>query len=285
MSKPVTFVLIHGAWHTASCWRPVIEGLQSANYTAMAIDLPGSGTHALLPLGYTPRTADFPSSPALNTRHTQKQRTEAVLKEVAAACQHGPVIVVGHSMGTLTATEAMAAAPDRIAAVVYIAGQVMAAPLCSFDTYGHPRLALSTPSYTVGNPMELGAARVDWQSPDVAYAELLRTAFAADVDQATFARHALGCYPDEGIEPFGVPSSATADGCGRVPRYHVRLGDDRVVPPAGQDWLREEMDKAMESSSKEYRLPGSHLVMLSRPTELVQVLVQIAQEVALKSTA
>ena len=82
MSKHVTFVLIHGAWHTATCWRPIVEGL-SAGCDAVAVDLPDSGPAPLFPLGYSPRTADFPSSPALNTQHTQKQRTETVVKERA----------------------------------------------------------------------------------------------------------------------------------------------------------------------------------------------------------
>ena len=286
MSKQhVTFILIHGAWHTAACWRSVIEGLHKSGHTAVARDLPGSGTRALLPSGYSPRTADFPTSPALNTQHTQQQRTQAVVEEVETASKHGPVIVVGHSMGVLTATAVIAAVPELVAAVVFIAGQVMAAPLSSLDTYNHPKLQVSSTTCTLGNPMQIGAARIDWHSSDAAYQELLRTTFAADVDKAAFAHHALTCYPDEGMEPFTVPSAATAERCGRVPRYHVRLNDDKLVPPAGQDWLREEMDKAMGNSSKEYRLAGSHLVMLSRPVEVVQVLVKIAKQVALDTAA
>ena len=286
MSQPsarACFVLIHGAWHSAACWRPIIDGLQSAGHFACAIDLPGSGSRALLPLGYSPRTSDFPSSPSLNTHHTQQQRTDAVLEQVRVARAHGPVIVVGHSMGTLTATSVAAAAAEQVAAVVYIAGQVMAAPLRSLDTASHPKLAVASAGWGIGNPMELGASRVDWQSSDAAYRQLLHATFAGDVDEATFARHAATLYPDEGIEPFTQPSPATPDSCGRVPRYHVRLGDDRAMSPGGQDWLREEMDKAMGNSSTEYRLQGGHLVMLSRPAELVQVLLDIAKDVEQKA--
>ena len=279
MSKRAAFVLVHGAWHSAACWGPIIEGLHAAGYKASAIDLPGSGADALMPVGYSPRTSVFSSSPALNTRHTQQQRTEAVLREAAAVSADGPVIIVGHSLGSLTATAAMAAAPEQVAAVVYVGGEVMAAPLSCFHTSVHPTRAGASARCLVGDVMALGAARIDWLSPDAAYRAMLRTAFAADVDEAAFAQHALTCYPDEGLQPFGQPSPATAERCGHVPRYHVRLGEDQVMPPAAQDWMREEMDKAMGSPSREYRLASSHLVMLSRPTELVQLLLEIAEEV------
>lgn len=37
------FLLIHGAWHGAWCWREVAARLEVRGHTATAIDLPGHG--------------------------------------------------------------------------------------------------------------------------------------------------------------------------------------------------------------------------------------------------
>ncbi len=38
-----TIVLVHGAWHGAWCWDPVVERLRAEGISAVAIDLPGHG--------------------------------------------------------------------------------------------------------------------------------------------------------------------------------------------------------------------------------------------------
>ena len=38
-----TVVLVHGAWHGAWCWEPVVEGLARRGVAALAVDLPGHG--------------------------------------------------------------------------------------------------------------------------------------------------------------------------------------------------------------------------------------------------
>lgn len=38
-----TYLLVHGAWHGAWCWRHVTPLLEQAGHQVMAPDLPGSG--------------------------------------------------------------------------------------------------------------------------------------------------------------------------------------------------------------------------------------------------
>jgi pimeloyl-ACP methyl ester carboxylesterase len=47
MNNPV-FVLVHGAWHGAWCWRRVVTRLQAAGHTAHAVTLTGVGERAHL---------------------------------------------------------------------------------------------------------------------------------------------------------------------------------------------------------------------------------------------
>jgi pimeloyl-ACP methyl ester carboxylesterase len=69
-----TFCLVHGAWHDATCWDPVVDALRALGRDVVAPDLPfhDPGT-----------TFDDRIAPALDA-----------IEGVA-----GPLVVVGHSMG------------------------------------------------------------------------------------------------------------------------------------------------------------------------------------------
>jgi pimeloyl-ACP methyl ester carboxylesterase len=69
-----TFCLVHGAWHDATCWDPVPEGLRAAGHDVVAPDLP----------------FDDPAT-----------TFEARIEPALSAIEHlpDPVVAVGHSMG------------------------------------------------------------------------------------------------------------------------------------------------------------------------------------------
>jgi pimeloyl-ACP methyl ester carboxylesterase len=77
---------VHGAWHGAWCWGPVVEDLADRGIHAVAVDLPGHG-----------------SDPGpLGDLHVDARRVRAVLDAQAA----GDVVLVGHSYGGAVITEA-----------------------------------------------------------------------------------------------------------------------------------------------------------------------------------
>lgn len=85
-----TVVLVHGAWHGAWCWAPVLAGLDEHGIDAVAVDLPGPDLHA---------DADHVTN---------------LLDAI-----DGSVVLVGHSYGGAVITDAGAhPAVDRL---VYIA--------------------------------------------------------------------------------------------------------------------------------------------------------------------
>ena len=84
MSRPV--VLVHGAWHGAWCWEPVVRGLASEGVEALAVDLPGHGA----------------DTGPLGDLHADAARVRAVLDQQAG----GDVVLVGHSYGGAVITEA-----------------------------------------------------------------------------------------------------------------------------------------------------------------------------------
>ena len=95
-------LFLHGVTANCFAWLPVMELLQDS-YTVTAVDQRGHGRSGL------PRDHRFDA--AAYARDTA---------EAAAGLGHGPVVVVGHSLGARNAIAAAARRPDVIAAVVAI---------------------------------------------------------------------------------------------------------------------------------------------------------------------
>lgn len=82
-----TFGLIHGAWHGAWCWEPLVAELQRRGHRAVAVDLP----------------CDDPTATTLDNA-----------KQVAQALgDAGDVVVVGHSLGGIVAPVVATLRPVR----------------------------------------------------------------------------------------------------------------------------------------------------------------------------
>ena len=73
-----TFALIHGAWHGAWCWDPLVPELERRGHRAVAVDLPCD-------------------DPAATTMDNAKRVADSV------ADTDDDVVVVGHSLGGITA--------------------------------------------------------------------------------------------------------------------------------------------------------------------------------------
>ena len=95
-------VLVHGAWHGAWCWRPVLEGLERRGVPARAIDLPGHG-ESTAPLGGLAEDA------------------QALRAELASS--PGPAVVCGHSLGGAILSEGVDRGSD-VRHLVYLAAIV-----------------------------------------------------------------------------------------------------------------------------------------------------------------
>src|ERR1039458_3095433 len=97
-AKRASVVLVHGAWHGAWCWGPVISALAERDIATLSIDLPGHGN----------------DRGALSDLHGDAERVRQALD----ACRE-PVVLVGHSYGGVVITEA--GLHPMVSHLVYIA--------------------------------------------------------------------------------------------------------------------------------------------------------------------
>jgi pimeloyl-ACP methyl ester carboxylesterase len=101
-TKGKTYILVHGAWHGAWCWKKVVPLLENAGHHVLAIDLPGHGKDS-----------------ARVSSVTMKDYVNKVVDEINA--QQGQVILVGHSMaGVVISQAAEVVGREKIEALVYL---------------------------------------------------------------------------------------------------------------------------------------------------------------------
>ncbi|CAN7534002.1 alpha/beta fold hydrolase [Ensifer sp. 1H6] len=278
------FVLIHGGWHDRSTWDKVTPILEANGFSALTLDLPGAGVNAIAPPSLGLRPFDpiaFATEPSPSAGITQLERTEAVVELVkeAAALGGGKVILVGHSAGGMTISAVAERVPDQLLAVVYIAGFMVpnGMPLLAMLQHETMSSALS-PGLFVGDPVGIGATRINPRSTDVAYRSLLRASFYGDVPEVEFAQAALHLHYDESNAGAVAPSAITPEGFGTVPRHYIRTTQDRAVPLAGQDHMIATVDVAIGGKTTTHTLETSHSPFLSQPAKLSKILIEISAQ-------
>lgn len=274
-------VLVHGAWHGAWCWQPVIHGLLQYGFTPFTLDLPGHGLGAHFPNGFGGDPQCFARAPSPHGLVTLDDYTRAVLRVIdsAVAAGSGPVMLVGHSMAGIALTAAAERAPEKIAKLVYLAAFM---PMPGVPMIDYVRCAENAGEQVAGlfvaPPPDIGAMRIDCRSADPTYRARIRSAFCHDVSDQAFAAMAHLLTPDVPTAPVAAPTVATRERWGRVPRAYIRCSEDRAVMPALQDRLIREADTFTPDNLTEVlTLAASHSPFVSMPGDLTQTLAQLAE--------
>lgn len=198
-----TFVLIHGAWHGAWCWRKVSSRLEKLGHRVLAPDLPGLGEDA------TPLE-----------RVSLKLWTEHVARILDA--QDEPVILVGHSRGGIVISEVAELRPDKIHSLVYLTAFLLRDGECLFDLAKHPTSLV--PPNMVMSPDKRSSTMREESLREVFYAQ------CPDEDVA-LARKLLRPEP---TAPLATRLRLTAARFGRVPRIYLECLRDRAMTPVMQ---------------------------------------------------
>ncbi|XP_073018805.1 salicylic acid-binding protein 2 isoform X1 [Primulina eburnea] len=250
-------VLVHGVCHGAWCWYKLKPLLEASGHDVTALDLSASGV----------------DQRSLDDIRTLEDYTKPLLEFMASIPQDEKVVLVGHSMGGLNIAVAMDKYPEKIGVAVFLSASLpdaTHAPSYVLDRYCEQIPAdewLDTKFSPIGTPenpqtsMLFGPKFISLKlyqlcSPqDVALANMLLrpgSLFLGDLSKKT---------------PF------SNEGFGSVKRVYVVCPEDKAVSVNFQYWQIENfgVDEVKEIAS------ADHMVMLSKPQELCQCLLEISK--------
>ncbi|MFJ2176256.1 alpha/beta hydrolase [Streptomyces sp. NPDC087851] len=266
-----TFVLVHGAFANSFSFAPLQAELGLLGHRSVAVDLPGHGFAATFPGAYqAPQDLEeLATTPGSIKGVTLADNAAHLIGILERAKRNGPVILVSHSRGGITATAAANARPDLIDRIVYVSAWCPVA----LDVGGYnaePEMATADSaglmSAMAGNPAELGLLRCNFRTADPEVLATFKAAFLADGTDEEFLTFMNTFQPDENLDVGTSADRAQAATWGRIPKTYVRLADDTSLPPALQDRLIREGDELTPDNPYDVRtLAGSHLKWLVDP--------------------
>jgi pimeloyl-ACP methyl ester carboxylesterase len=282
VSDTPTFVLVPGAGGTSFGWTPVVRELALLGHRSLPVELPGHGFDAIFPDGYQcPQNLDALArarSPLAEL--TLADYVEHTTAMVRAAAAHGPVVLVGHSLGGSVVTGVANTAPDLLARIVYVAA-FCCVDLPSLVAYAQTpenaeSLARTAPEVGVGDPTLTGAMRTNPRTGDPRQLDTLAAILMADLDPARVpAVLSYATQPDESIRVALADARVHVTTWGRIARTYIRTTKDRALPIALQDRMIAEADRLTpDNPFNVLSLNSSHLAPITRPAELAALLVR-----------
>ena len=241
-----TFVLVHGAYHGAWCWDKVVPLLEAQGHQAVAVDLPGN----------TYGEFDIPAGQV--TLDTYAHHVCKVLDQLDE-----PVVLVGHSLGGLTVTQAAEYRPEKIGTLVYLTALLLG-----------PGEARTPVASRDPETVRAGLQRDSWEVSDdlsavVFHEESLRSRFYNDCSDDDYA-WAKSMLVPQSSGPLMDPVLTTENNFGRVPKVYIECLRDGAIPIAYQREMQ-----ANVSCGRTMSLDTGHSSFLSAPADLVRHLVSI----------
>jgi pimeloyl-ACP methyl ester carboxylesterase len=243
MDKP-TIVLVHGAWQGSwsfDAWRPLLE---ARGYRTVAVDLPGNGWNPA-PLG-ADGLADY-------TAHVV-----GVIERLDRPC-----VLLGHSGGGMTVSQVAETAPERVAALVYLAGFMLPSAMPFINLVAEARAAWPERDFAgiVRHLVHLdqGAAT---QVPIAAALDIFLHDCPPEAALAAAAN--LRVQPEAGR---AVAARITPARQGRIPRIYIEALNDRSI-----DIRLQRMMQRLSPGATRISLACGHVPQLAMPEELTDKL-------------
>ncbi|MCX3291840.1 alpha/beta hydrolase [Streptomyces sp. NEAU-H22] len=277
-----TFVLVHGSCSSSLMWAPVQRELALLGHRSFAVDLPGHGFDAQYPAAYqAPQALDaWAAEPSTLAGVTLQDNIDMVVDVVRRVAEHGPVVLVGASLGGTTITGVGNAIPDLVNRLVYISAWSCVQRSNPIEYMQEPEFGdnLLTPlaALNVGNPAELGVGRANYRTADPRLIAAAKAAIMADGTDDQFRAFLNILQPDESLAVMMSDARGHADTWGTIPRTYIRLADDRTLPAAMQDRLISEADALTPDNPYDvHTLNTSHVGFLLKPVEVADILDQL----------
>lgn len=244
-----TYILVHGGWHGAWCWKKVVPLLEAKNNRVLAIDLPGHG--------------DDKTPMATVTLNDYVQKIVGI-----ANAQTGPVILVGHSMaGVAIAQAAEVLGKEKVAKLVFLDAFMPQNGESVFALAGkagaqNKAAGKPDPNLSVEGSLILSddkkTATID---PDKVGQLFYHDCSADDV---AFAKAHVG---PQSMACLGTPVNVTDARYGTVPKVYILCTQAK------------DLDKSSIAKNvpiqKMYTLASSHSPFFSMPEKLVAILAEL----------
>jgi pimeloyl-ACP methyl ester carboxylesterase len=238
-----TYILVHGAWHGAWCWRKLVPLLEREGHTAIAPDLPGHGQDRT-PIAevsfraYTDRICEIIDS-----------RTE-------------PVILVGHSMAGAIISQAAEYRAERVKALVYLCAYLLR------DGESLTQAAKRDSGSKAPPNLVFSADRTAMTFREDAIHDILYTGCSAE--DAAWAKSQL---VPQATRLWAAPLQLTEARFGQVPRVYIECLRDQAISLS----LQRQMCAALPCREV-LSLDTGHSPFLSAPEELAGLLVRVQSD-------
>ncbi|HTP81371.1 MAG TPA: alpha/beta hydrolase [Alphaproteobacteria bacterium] len=233
-----SFVLVHGAWHGGWCWSRVARLLRQGGHEVHAPTLTGVGERVHL----------------LHRGVTLDTHVEDIVR-VFEAEELSDTVLCGHSYGGMVITGVADRIPDRIRSLVYLDAFVPADGQCTLDFQPPDRAAFFR--------AEAAGKGGGWLIPPVPAARFK----VNEADQAWVDRrcvpHPLACF-EQKLRLTGAFARVAR-------RSYIKAG---AYVPSPFDAIFERLKG--DPGWTVHSVPCGHDVMVDRPEELAQLLVQCA---------
>lgn len=219
-------LLIPGAFHGLWVWQKVVDRLAPQGWRVQTVELPSVAAKGQVRYGLLDDAAEV------------RRRIEAI---------NGPVVVVAHSYGGMTITQA-ASGLANVRHIIYLAAFQLdiGESLLGLIEVEPPWWIVDGDTLSPGRPLET---------------------FYSDValDDAARAVHRLQPSSHE-IVTQRLTAAAWRD----IPSTYVICEQDQAIPVQAQEQMA-------QRATNVRRLASSHSPMLSRPAEVAQIIVDVAE--------
>jgi pimeloyl-ACP methyl ester carboxylesterase len=237
------FVLVHGGWHGSWSWYKVECALRALGYGVTTLDLPGHGADTTTPSAIT--LSDY------------QQKIVSVIDSI-----NEKVILVGHGTSAPLVSIAAEVRPDKVKKIVYIAGVLVPNGKSLADV-----LTKDTQSMAVQNSTINGVNGTLDMNFDMVDKVIYGMSLQKDI---TLAKSLLKQEP---LYPLMEPITITEENLGKIPSYYIKTMYDNALTASYQDTLLQEMPCDMI-----YSINSDHAPFFSKTTELLRILLEIANE-------
>ncbi len=280
-----TFVFVHGLASTGFYWAPVVRELALLGHRALAVDLPGHGLDAPFRMSYqAPQDlAGFTAAESPLAGITLRDNVAHVIEVVRRVRRHGPVVLVGHSLGGVTIGLAAEEIPDDIHRLVYLSAfcPTTAEAPSAMALAQLPEAAEGIPAPDPAHSLFLGLdavppgiIRFNLRSAELAAVENFRLVNMPEATLAqTLAVLEFGMQHEEGAHTQFADARVGAERWGRVPRSYIRLTEDNVLSAALVTRMIADADRLTPDNPFDvHSLPAGHTGVVLRARELAALL-------------